>query len=133
MATKPKDTTFTLTPEAAAVLSQGLDHPIFQTYKPLRVFHAIGIFAVIKQLHADGRQVSKSLISAHCGVAYASIQPYIPILEELGLITEIPDPIPKRRTKILVPLTEGLPPTKAAKASRARVRKPSAKLKSGQD
>jgi hypothetical protein len=99
------DTTITLTPEAAEVLSQGFAHPIFQTYKPLRVFHAIGIFAIIKQLHSEGKQVSRTLIRDHCGVAYASIDPYVHILEELKLIEQLPDPIPKRRTKVLVPLT----------------------------
>lgn len=128
MTTKTKtratlDNSFVLTPEATEVLSQGFTHPIFQTYKPLRVLHAIGIFAIIKQLHQEGRQVSRSVLRDHCRVAYAGIDPYVRILEELKLIEQLPDPIPQRRTKILVPLTVKKP----KRATVPKTRKPKAK------
>ena len=122
------DNSFILTPEATEVLSQGFTHPIFQKYKPLRVLHAIGIFAIIKQLHQEGRQVSRSVLRDHCSVAYAGIDPYVRILEELKLIEQRPDPIPQRRTKILVPLTIKRPKRVfSSKASKPTTKPPSTK------
>jgi hypothetical protein len=116
--TRPEPT-FTLSVQAAQVISQGLGHPIFQRYKPNRVIQALGMYATIAQLYGEGKTVSRSVIRDHFGVNLGNLDKYVQILEELEMIEQLPDPVPKLRTKVLAPLTGTQAKAKKPKIPRA--------------
>lgn len=112
--------TFTLSPQAAEVISQGLEHPIFQRYKPNRVIQALGMYATIAQLYGEGKTVSRSVIRDHFGVNLGNLDKYVQILEELKMIEQLPAPVPKLRTKVLAPLTGAQVEARSSPNARAK-------------